>query len=240
MFFYPAIDLKDGQCVRLLQGDMSASTVVGSDPNIFVKQFLLDGCERIHVIDLNGAIEGKSVNADSVKRIIDTSNVPVQLGGGIRTYDDIVYWLSAGVSRVIIGTSVLKDPELVEIACRDFPDKIVIGIDARNGNVAVEGWVEESTTNFLDLAKLFEDRGAAALIYTDINRDGTLKGPNIQSIAELVNHVSLPIIAAGGVSSIDDIINLKTKVPELEGIISGRAIYNNCVDVGEAIRILRE
>lgn len=239
MFLYPAIDLKDGQCVRLLRGDMDAATVFNDDPGAQARAFMEAGCERLHVVDLNGAFEGRPVNADAVARILNAVSVPVQLGGGIRTHETIDHWIEAGIFRVILGTIALKDPDLVIAACARHPGKIAVGIDARGGYVAVEGWADVSAVGVLDLAKRFEDTGVAAIIYTDIDRDGAMQGPNVDATRALAEAVSIPVIASGGVSSMDDLLALRDGITNLEGIISGRAVYDGRIDVDEAVCLLK-
>ena len=239
MNLYPAIDIKDGLCVRLLRGDMNAATVFNDDPGAQAKAFTDAGCERVHVVDLNGAFEGKPVNGDAVARILDTVSVPVQLGGGIRDHATIDRWIDAGLSRVILGTAALRDPDLVVQGCRNHPGKIAVGIDAKAGMVAVQGWADVSDMPVLDLAKRFEDTGVAAIIYTDIDRDGAMQGPNIEATRMLAETVSIPVIASGGVSSMDDLKQLRDSIPSLEGIISGRAVYDGAIDVADAVSLLR-
>ncbi len=238
MYLYPAIDLKDGQCVRLLRGDMEAATVFNDNPGAQARSFMEAGCERLHVVDLNGAFEGRPVNADAVSGILENVSVPVQLGGGIRSHETIDHWIEAGVSRVILGTIALKDPDLVVAACARHPGKIAVGIDARGGYVAVEGWADVSEVRALDLARRFEDTGVAAIIYTDIDRDGAMQGPNVKATKEMAEHVSIPVIASGGVSSMDDLSALRDGIPNLEGIISGRAVYDGRINVVGAVRFL--
>lgn len=242
MIFFPAIDLKDGQCVRLLRGEMDAVTVFNDNPGAQAKAFADAGCEWLHVVDLNGAFEGKPVNADAVKSILaGLGDIPCELGGGIRDMDTIDFWLAAGVRRVILGTVALRDPDLVKAACKKYPGRIAVGIDARDGFVAVEGWAEVSEVKAFDLAKKFEDAGVAAIIYTDIARDGAMQGPNVESTVALAKHVSIPVIASGGVSSLDDLRALKAAGGELlEGAISGRAVYDGAIDLGEAVALLKE
>jgi len=239
MYLYPAIDLKDGQCVRLLRGDMDAATVFNDDAGAQARAFLDAGCERLHVVDLNGAFEGKPVNADAVSRILESVTVPVQLGGGIRSHDTIDQWIDAGISRVILGTIALKNPDLVISACARHPGKIAVGIDARGGFVAVEGWADVSEVTALELAKRFEDTGVAAIIYTDIDRDGAMQGPNVEATGALARAVSIPVIASGGVSSMDDLRALRDGIPDLEGVISGRAVYDGRIAVSEAVQLLK-
>lgn len=239
MFLYPAIDLKDGQCVRLLRGDMDAATVFSDNPDAQAKSFMDAGCERLHVVDLNGAFEGKPMNADAVSGILNAVSVPVQLGGGIRSHETIDHWIETGISRVILGTIALKDPDLVVAACARHPGKIAVGIDARDGYVAVEGWADVSEVTVLELAKRFEDTGVSAIIYTDIDRDGAMQGPNVEATRKLAETVSIPVIASGGVSSEDDLIALRDGIPNLEGVISGRAVYDGRIDVGNAVQLLK-
>ncbi|CCG41762.1 1-(5-phosphoribosyl)-5-[(5-phosphoribosylamino)methylideneamino]imidazole-4-carboxamide isomerase [Magnetospirillum molischianum] len=238
MFFFPAIDLKDGACVRLKLGLMEEATVFNTDPAAQAAAFAAAGAEWIHVVDLNGAFAGKPVNAAAVESILNAVSVPVQLGGGIRDLATIESWLDRGVRRVILGTVALKDPELVKDACRRFPGRVAVGIDAKGGKVAVEGWAETADITVLDLARKFEDAGVAALIYTDIDRDGVLAGPNVAATAALAAAIRIPVIASGGVSSLDDLRALKT-VPGLEGVISGRALYDGRIDLAAAIALLK-
>ncbi len=238
MIIFPAIDLKQGQCVRLYKGDMNQATVFNNNPSKQAKEFENQGFKFLHIVDLDGAISGKSANEESVKEIIRNINIPTQLGGGIRTIAAIEKWLSLGVSRVILGTIAAKNPQLVIEACKKFPDKIVLGIDAKNGMVATEGWVETSETKTLDLAKKFEDCGATAIIYTDISRDGTLTGADLEGTKHLAKNVSIPVIASGGVSNLDDVLKIK----DLEkygviGAIVGRAIYDKKIDVKDLVNL---
>lgn len=239
MILYPAIDLKGGACVRLLRGEMDAATVYNPDPASQARAFRDAGCGWIHVVDLDGAFAGEAVNGDAVRSILAEVDVPVQLGGGIRSRSHIETWLEAGVSRVILGTVALRDPELVIAACRDHPGRIAVGIDARGGKVAVQGWAETSEIAATDLALKFEDAGVAAVIFTDIDRDGALQGPNLVATGALARALSTPVIASGGVSSLDDL----KAVADLErdgvaGAIVGRALYDGRVDVAGAIRAL--
>ena len=239
MIFFPAIDLKDGQCVRLFQGDMDQVTVFGDDPAGQAKGFADAGAKWLHVVDLNGAFSGRPVNEDAVSGILDRIDIPVQLGGGIRDMQTIDFWLDRGVRRVILGTVAVRDPDLVKQACKRHPDRVVVGIDARDGMVAVEGWTELSEITGLELAKEFEDCGVAAIIYTDIARDGAMDGPNIEATVGLANAVSGPVIASGGVSSLEDLEALKaTGTGLLEGVISGRALYDGRIDLAAAVELL--
>jgi len=239
LILYPAIDLKDGQCVRLVRGDMAQATVFNDNPADQARRFAEAGASWLHVVDLNGAFEGKPVNAAAVEGILGASALPVQLGGGIRSMETIETWLAAGVSRVVLGTVAVKDPELVRAACRAWPDKVALGIDARGGRVAVEGWAEVSDLEARELALRFEDAGAAAIVYTDIDRDGVLQGPNVAATAALAGAVSTPVIASGGVSSIADLEALAT-APGIAGAIVGRALYDGRIDLAGAIRALAE
>lgn len=240
MILFPAIDLKDGQCVRLKLGDMDQATVFNDDPGAQAKSFEDQGFEWLHVVDLNGAFAGESVNGAAVDSILASTNNPVQLGGGIRTLDHIEAWLSKGITRVILGTVAVRDPDLVKEACRKFPGKVAVGIDAKGGFVAVEGWAETSELTAVDLAHQFEDAGVSAIIYTDIDRDGVLKGLNIPLTLELARSVSIPVIASGGLASIDDIHRLlEPDCAILEGAISGRALYDGRLDPKEAMDLIR-
>jgi phosphoribosylformimino-5-aminoimidazole carboxamide ribotide isomerase len=237
MILYPAIDLKDGNCVRLLRGDMEAATVFGADPAAQARAFAEAGCRWLHLVDLNGAFEGHPVNAPAVEAILAAVDMPVQLGGGIRDRATIDRWLDRGVTRVILGTIAVRDPDLVRAAAAACPGRIAVGIDARGGKVAVQGWAEETETEAVDLARRFEDAGVAAIIYTDIDRDGAMGGPNIPATEALARAVSIPVIASGGVASIEDLRALKA-LNILDGAISGRALYEGKIDLAEAIRLL--
>ncbi len=240
MILFPAIDLKDGNCVRLIKGEMDQATVFNDSPADQAKQFEDQGFEYLHIVDLNGAFAGEPVNGGAVDEILAAIKMPTQLGGGIRDLKTIEMWLEKGISRVILGTVAVKDPELVIEACKKFPGQIAVGIDAKDGFVAVEGWAEVSELSVIELAKKFENAGVAAIIYTDISRDGILAGLNMQSTVELANAVSIPVIASGGLASIDDIHELKK--PEnaiLEGAISGRALYDGRLDPAEALAVLK-
>jgi len=239
MILFPAIDLKDGQCVRLKLGDMDQATVFNDDPGAQAKSFEDQGFDWLHVVDLNGAFAGESVNGAAVESILAATRNPVQLGGGIRTLEHIETWLAKGITRVILGTVAVRDPELVKDACNRFPGKIAVGIDARGGHVAVEGWAESSELTAVDLAKRFEDAGVSAIIYTDIDRDGILKGLNIPSTLDLAQSVSIPVIASGGLASIDDIHRLlEPDCAILEGAVSGRALYDGRLDPEEAMSLI--
>ena len=238
MILFPAIDLKDGQCVRLKLGDMDQATVFNTDPAAQAATFEAQGFKWLHLVDLNGAFAGRPVNETAVEAILKSVTIPIQLGGGIRTLAQIETWLAKGIRRVILGTVALRDPALVRDACKKFPDRIVVGIDARNGNVAVEGWAETSSLTAVALAERFVDAGVAAIIFTDIDRDGILKGLNIDSTLTLANAVDIPVIASGGLASIADIHRLmQPDCRILEGAISGRAIYDGRIDVSEALRL---
>ncbi len=240
MILYPAIDLKDGACVRLLRGEMEAATVFGTDPAAQARAFQDAGCRWLHLVDLNGAFAGAPVNGAAVEGILAAVTVPVQLGGGIRDRATIEAWLEKGIRRVILGTAALRDPELVRQAAAAHPGRVAVGIDARDGRVAVEGWAETSDVTALDLARRFEDAGVAAIIYTDIERDGAMQGPNVAATAALARAVSIPVIASGGVSSMDDLRALKASGAPLDGAISGRALYEGKLDLAEAVALLED
>lgn len=238
MILYPAIDLKDGACVRLLRGDMDKATIFANTPSDQAAAFENDGFDWLHIVDLNGAFEGKPVNAGAVKSILARVKMQVQLGGGIRTLEMIDTWLTAGVSRVILGTIALKNPVLVKEACRIFPGQIAVGIDAMAGKVAVSGWADVSDMQAVELAKRFEDAGVAAIIYTDINRDGAMQGANIAETVALAESITTPVIASGGVSSIDDITGYKAvENSGIEGVIIGRALYDGAIKAKEALAV---
>lgn len=240
MILFPAIDLKDGQCVRLKLGDMSQATVFNDDPASQAKSFADQGFEWLHIVDLNGAFAGKPVNGPAVEAVLGAVSLPVQLGGGIRTLGHIEAWLEKGIRRVILGTVALRDPALVRESCRLFPGRIAVGIDARGGRVAVEGWAETSDLTAVDLAKRFSDAGVSAIIFTDIDRDGVLTGLNIDSTLELARSVPVPVIASGGLASMDDIHRLlQPDCRILEGAISGRALYDGRIDVTKALAMIR-
>lgn len=240
MILFPAIDLKEGQVVRLLYGDLDAVTVYGEDPGAQAKAFSEAGCDWLHVVDLNGAVEGRPVNDAAVKSIRAAFPGKMQLGGGIRTLDNIRHWLDAGIDRVILGTIAARDPDLVIEACRLFPGQIVVGIDAKGGKVAVEGWVETGEMTALELAQKFEDAGVAAIVFTDIDRDGALTGVNLQATVDLANAISIPVIASGGVADIEDlraVRDAKQNGANLEGAISGRALYDGRIDLKAALEL---
>lgn len=240
MILFPAIDLKDGRCVRLVKGDLMQETVFNDDPGAQARTWQDDGFAWIHLVDLNGAVEGRPVNAAAVDAILASVDIPVQLGGGIRDRDGIERWLEAGVRRVILGTVALTDPDLVRHACRAHPGRIAVGIDARGGKVATDGWLKTSDTEATDLARAFEDAGVAAIIYTDIDRDGAMQGPNVAATAALARAVSTPVIASGGVASLDDLRALKAEEASgIVGVISGRALYDGRIDPAEALALLR-
>ena len=239
MILYPAIDLKDGACVRLKQGEMASATVFHDDPAIPAERFEEAGCGWIHVVDLNGAFAGEPVNAEAVDRILETVDIPVQLGGGVRSLEQLESWLEKGVTRVILGTAAVRDPDLVRAACRAHPGRVAVGIDARGGKVAVEGWAETTELSAVDLAERFEDAGVAAIIYTDIDRDGLLQGPNVEATAKLAQSTAIPVIASGGVSSLDDLRALRNAGAPLDGVISGRALYDGRIDPAEALAVLK-
>jgi phosphoribosylformimino-5-aminoimidazole carboxamide ribotide isomerase len=240
MIFFPAIDLKDGQCVRLLHGEMDKATVFNDDPAAQAKRFEQNGSKWLHIVDLNGAFEGQPVNGAAVDGILAAVGIPLQLGGGIRDMATIDAWLEKGVARVILGTVAVRDPDLVREACRRHPGRVALGIDARDGFVAVEGWAETAEITALEMAKRFEDAGAAAIIHTDIGRDGAMQGPNLDATRELAEAVSTPLILSGGVSSMDDLARVVASGAKLEGVISGRAIYDGRIDVAEAVAVLAE
>jgi phosphoribosylformimino-5-aminoimidazole carboxamide ribotide isomerase len=238
MILYPAIDLKDGRCVRLLRGDMATATIFGSDPAAQARAFVAAGCQWLHLVDLDGAFAGRPVNSVAVEAILAAVLVPVQLGGGIRDRAGVEAWLDKGVARVILGTAALRNPELVRVLARAHPGRIAVGIDARDGRVAVEGWAETSDVTATDLARRFEDAGVAAIVYTDIDRDGALEGPNVAATAALARAVAIPVIASGGIASLDDLAALKASGAPLDGAISGRALYEGRLDVAAAVRLL--
>ena len=241
MILFPAIDLKDGQCVRLKLGDMEQVTVFNDDPAAQALKFEQQGFRWLHLVDLNGAFAGQPVNGAAVENILAAVTIPVQLGGGIRSLGQIEDWLARGIKRVILGTAALKEPQIVREACRHFPGSIAVGIDAKGGRVAVEGWAETSDLTAVELARRFEDTGVAAIIFTDIDRDGVLKGLNIHATLELARATQIPLIASGGLASIDDVKRLlEPDCKILEGAISGRALYDGGLDAEVALRMIRE
>jgi phosphoribosylformimino-5-aminoimidazole carboxamide ribotide isomerase len=247
VILYPAIDLKDGQCVRLVKGDMAQATVFNADPADQAATFAAAGAQWLHLVDLNGAFAGKPVNASAVEAILKVVTIPVQLGGGIRDLARIEDWLGRGIARVILGTVALKNPALVKEACRKFPGRIAVGIDAKGGKVAVEGWAETSDVTALDLARKFEDAGIAAIVFTDIDRDGLMQGVNLANTAALARSISIPVIASGGVSAMADIDALIAIAPStrvkgggIAGVISGRALYDGHLDLATALKRLKE
>lgn len=238
MILYPAIDLKGGQCVRVLHGDLDTATVFNNSPADQARQFADAGFHWIHVVDLNGAVEGKAVNAEAVEAILGAVSVPVQLGGGIRTLADIERWIEAGVSRVILGTVAVTEPQIVREAARLWPEQIAVSVDVRAGKVAVQGWTESSDLDAVTVAKRFEDVGVSALIITDIDRDGTVMGFNVDAFGAIADAVDIPVIAAGGLASVDDIVKLKARsgVP-IHGAVLGRALYNGAIKPDEALQV---
>lgn len=239
MILYPAIDLKDGQCVRLVRGEMAQATVFNDNPAAQARTFRDQGFAWIHVVDLNGAFAGASVNAPAVEAVLAAVKLKVQLGGGIRTLAAVEDWLAKGVARVVLGTVALKQPELVKEACRKFPGRIAVGVDAKGGKVAVQGWAEVSEVTTLELARRFEDSGVAAIIHTDIDRDGLMQGMNVAATANLARTIKTPVIASGGVTSMDDLRSLKAaNVPGLQGVIAGRALYDGRIDPAQALALL--
>ncbi len=240
MILFPAIDLKGGEAVRLEQGDMARATVFHRDPSAQAKAFEQQGFEYLHVVDLDGAFAGKPVNAEAVEKILATVKMPVQLGGGVRDMKTVEGWLNNGIRRVIIGTAAVRDPALVKQAARAFPGRVAVGLDARDGKVAVAGWAETSEMTALDIARRFEDAGVAAIIYTDISRDGLLKGLNLEATIALAEAISIPVIASGGLASLDDIQALLTpRAKKLEGAITGRALYDGRLDATAALKLIK-
>ncbi|MEM1064888.1 MAG: 1-(5-phosphoribosyl)-5-[(5-phosphoribosylamino)methylideneamino]imidazole-4-carboxamide isomerase [Pseudomonadota bacterium] len=238
MILYPAIDLKDGQCVRLLRGEMADATVFNDDPAAQARAFEAAGCEWIHLVDLNGAFAGEPVNGKAVEAILAAIGVPAQLGGGIRDMATIARWLDKGLARVILGTAAVEDPDLVREAAAAFPGQVAVGLDARGGRVATRGWAEETDLEVTDLARHFQDAGIAAIIYTDIERDGAMAGPNVAATEALARAVDVPVIASGGVSSLADLKRLRA-TGVIAGAISGRALYDGAIDLREGLEVLR-
>jgi phosphoribosylformimino-5-aminoimidazole carboxamide ribotide isomerase len=240
VILFPAIDLKNGEAVRLQQGDMTRATVFNRDPAAQARVFAAQGFEYLHLVDLDGAFAGKPMNAAAVERILAAVKIPVQLGGGIRDRATIDAWLGKGVARIIIGTAAVREPALVKEAARAYPAQIAVGLDARDGKVAVEGWAETSQLSALELARRFEDAGVAALIYTDVARDGMLKGLNLDATIALADEISIPVIASGGLASLDDVrALLEPRAQKLAGAIAGRALYDGRVDAAAALSLLR-
>ena len=241
MILFPAIDLKQGLAVRLQQGDMARATIFHRDPAAQAQAFELQGFKHLHVVDLDGAFAGKPVNGDAVDRILESVGLCVQLGGGIRDMATVEAWLAKGVNRVIIGTAAVRDPALVKDAAKKYPGKIAVGLDARDGKVAVQGWAEISELSALDIARRFEDAGVAAIVYTDVSRDGMLKGLNLDATIVLADAISIPVIASGGLASIDDIkALLEPRARKLQGAIAGRALYDGRLDAAEALKLIRD
>jgi len=238
MIIFPAIDLKQGKCVRLFKGNLDRVTIFNDSPSNQALEFEKYGFKFIHIVDLDGAVNGVNINQNSVKEILQTIKIPVQLGGGIRDLATIEKWLKLGVNRVILGTVAIKNPDIVKEACREFPNQIVVGIDSINGMVATEGWLKTSNVGIIELAKQFEDCGVSAIIYTDINRDGTLLGADIEGTMKLTNLLSIPIIISGGISNIDEIIKIKNlKNPQIAGVIIGRALYDKKILIEDLIKL---
>jgi phosphoribosylformimino-5-aminoimidazole carboxamide ribotide isomerase len=241
VILFPAIDLKNGQCVRLEQGDMTRTTVFNLDPAAQAEQFAAQGFEYLHVVDLDGAFAGKPMNAHAVEAMLNAVKMPLQLGGGIRDLATVEGWLERGVARVIIGTAAVRDPELVKSAAKKFPGRVAVGLDARDGKVAVQGWAETSALTALEIAQRFEDAGVAAIIFTDIARDGLLKGLNLDATIALADRISIPVIASGGLASIDDVkAMLSPRAKKLAGAIAGRALYDGRLDVATALALIRD
>ena len=241
MILFPAIDLKNGEAVRLQQGDMSRATVFSRDPAAQARAFAEQGFTYLHLVDLDGAFAGKPVNAAAVERILAAVKIPVQLGGGIRDRTTLDAWLNKGIARVIVGTAAVRDPALVTAAARAYPGRVAVGLDARDGKIAVEGWSQISTLSALDVARRFEDAGVAAIVYTDVNRDGMLKGLNLDATIALAEQISLPVIASGGLASLADVrALLEPRAQKLEGAIAGRALYDGRLDAAAALSLLRQ
>ncbi len=241
MILFPAIDLKNGEAVRLQQGDMARATVFSRDPAAQARAFAEQGFTYLHLVDLDGAFEGKPVNAAAVERILTAVKIPVQLGGGIRDRATIDAWLDKGIARVIVGTAAVRDPALVKAAARAYPGRVAVGLDARDGKIAVEGWSQTSTLSALDVARRFEDAGVAAIVYTDVNRDGMLEGLNLDATIALAEQISPPVIASGGLASLADVrALLEPRAKKLEGAIAGRALYDGRLDPAAALSVLRQ
>ena len=236
MILYPAIDLKDGQCVRLLHGDMDKATIFNASPADQAERFVRDGFQWLHVVDLNGAVEGRSVNSAAVEAILQSVSLPVQLGGGVRTMAALEHWIEAGVSRVILGTVAVREPELVRRAAREWPEQIAVGVDVRAGKVAVQGWTEDSDLDAVAVARRFEDAGVACLIVTDIERDGALTGANVEAFGSVADAVSIPVVAAGGLATVEDIQRLKARPgAPIAGAVLGRSLYTGSIKPSEAL-----
>ena len=236
MILYPAIDLKDGQCVRVLHGDFATATVFNDNPAEQAKTWVAAGFEWLHVVDLNGSAEGRAVNGAAVEAILNAVSVPVQLGGGVRSLANVEAWIEAGVSRVILGTAAVRDPELVKTAAREWPEQVAVSVDVRKGQVAVQGWLEDSGLDALTVARRFEDAGVSALIVTDIDRDGALMGFNVEAFGAMADAVDIPVIAAGGLANVDDIVRLRArKGTPIAGAVLGRALYAGAIGANEAL-----
>ncbi len=238
MIFYPAIDIQNGKCVRLRQGKFDKTTIFNSNPLRQAQEFIRQGSEWLHVVDLDAAMSRSDMNRAFIEELVGKVDVPVQLGGGIREIGAVEYWLSLGVERIILGTVALKDPDLVRLACKKFPNRIAVGIDSRKSKVVIEGWQSESKITTVELAKVFEDVGVVAIIYTDVQKDGMMSGPDFSGTADLAGSVKIPIIASGGISSISDLRKIKTRCPSLNGVICGRSIYERKFSITEAIEAL--
>ena len=238
MILYPAIDLKDGQCVRVLHGDLTTATVFNTSPADQARQFVESGFHWVHVVDLNGAVQGRAINEKAVEAILESVSIPVQLGGGIRSLKDIERWIEAGVSRVILGTIAVTEPEIVKAAAREWPEQIAVSVDVRKGKVATQGWTESSDLDAVTVSKRFEDAGVGALIITDIDRDGTTMGFNVEAFGAIADAVNIPVIAAGGLATIDDIVRLKARRgTKIAGAVLGRALYNGAITPNEALKV---
>ena len=236
MILYPAIDLKDGQCVRVVHGDFATATVFNDNPAEQAKTWVAAGFEWLHVVDLNGSAEGRAVNGAAVEAILNAVSVPVQLGGGVRSLANVEAWIEAGVSRVILGTAAVRDPELVKTAAREWPEQVAVSVDVRKGQVAVQGWLEDSGLDALTVARRFEDAGVSALIVTDIDRDGALMGFNVEAFGAMADAVDIPVIAAGGLANVDDIVRLRArKGTPIAGAVLGRALYAGAIGANEAL-----
>ena len=241
MILYPAVDLKDGQCVRLLRGEMDRATVFSEDPVRQVKKFFDQGFEWLHIVDLNGAIQGRAVHKELIKEMVLSTELEVQLGGGIRSMEVLEAWIDVGVSRVVLGTAALYNPELVRNACKEHPGRIAVGIDGRDGRVAVKGWVEQSEILAIDLARRFEDEGVSLIIFTDIARDGAMSGVNLETTAALASALSIPVVASGGVASMEDLEAVKgLESVNVVGVIVGRALYEGGIDAQAAIELMQK